>query len=300
MKSILVPIEKHDLVTSMLECAAKIAANFSGTIEGVALRLPQISVVGPDPVVTVTFPRAEQEDLEILTSARRIFDAFFASDAAAILPDGQRPRHHWRAIDPIDDAGLASLARVYDMTIVGRPQSGMDGPRMTTLEAVLFESGRPLLIAMDGPRMTTLEAVLFESGRPLLIAPPRPPRTIGERIVISWNCSSESARTVAYGMPLLLKAREVTVLTVEGAVTPGPSGKELVDCLACHGIEARELTALSGGRKPGEAILEEAQRLGADLLFKGAYTQSRLRQMIFGGATNHILWNTELPVFMAH
>lgn len=118
--------------------------------------------------------------------------------------------------------------------------------------------------------------------------------------MISWNCSSESARTVAYGMPLLLKAREVTVLTVEGAVTPGPSGKELVDCLACHGIEARELTALSGGRKPGEAILEEAQRLGADLLFKGAYTQSRLRQMIFGGATNHILWNTELPVFMAH
>lgn len=277
MKSILVPVEKHDLVTSMLECAAKIAANFSGTVEGVALRLPQISVVGPDPVVTVTFPRAEQEDLEILTSARRIFDAFFASDAAAILPDGQRPRHHWRAIDPIDDAGLASLARVYDLTVVGRPQSGM-----------------------DGPRMTTLEAVLFESGRPLFIAPPRPPRTIGERIVISWNCSSESARTVAYGMPLLLKAKEVTVLTVEGAVTPGPSGKELVDCLACHGIEARELTALSGGRKPGEAILEEAQRLGTDLLFKGAYTQSRLRQMIFGGATSYILSNTELPVFMAH
>jgi len=277
MKSILVPIEKHDLVTSMLECAARIAATFSGTVEGVALRLPQISVVGPDPVVTVTFPRAEQEDLEILASARRIFDAFFASDAAAILPEGQRPRHHWRAIDPIDDAALASLARVYDLTVVGRPQGGI-----------------------DGPRMTTLEAVLFESGRPLLIAPPHPPRTIGERIVISWNCSSESARTVAYAMPFLLKAREVTVLTVEGAVAPGPSGKELADCLAGHGIEAREMTALPGGRKPGEAILEEAQRLGADLLLKGAYTQSRLRQMIFGGATSYILSNTELPVFMAH
>ncbi|MCL4767317.1 MAG: universal stress protein [Hyphomicrobiaceae bacterium] len=277
MKSILVPIEKHDLVTSMLDCATRLAGMFSGTVEGVALRLPQISVVGPDPVVTVTFPRAEQEDLEILASSRRIFDAYFATEAAMSPLAGQRPRHHWRAIDPVDDAALGSLARVYDVTVVGRPQGGT-----------------------AGPRMTTLEAVLFESGRPLLIAPPVPPRSLGERIVISWNCSTESARTVAYAMPLLLKAREVAVLTVEGAVSPGPSGKELADCLAVHGIEARELTVLAGGRKPGAAILEEAQRLGADLLVKGAYTQSRLRQMIFGGATSHILSSTELPVLMAH
>jgi nucleotide-binding universal stress UspA family protein len=33
---------------------------------------------------------------------------------------------------------------------------------------------------------------------------------------------------------------------------------------------------------------------------KGAYTQSRLRQMIFGGPTQHILEHAELPVLMAH
>ncbi len=277
MKSILVPVEKHELITSMLDCAARLAGRFSGVVEGIALRLPQISVVGPDPVVTVTFPRAEQEDLEVLTTARRIFDAYHATEAVTSLPESQRPRFRWRASDPVDDAALGSLGRVYDLTVVGRPQSGT-----------------------MGPRMTTLEAVLFESGRPLLIAPPVPPRSLGERIVISWNCSSESARTVSYAMPLLLKAREVTVLTVEGAVSPGPSGKELADCLAVNGIEAREITVLAGGRKPGAAILEEAERLGADLLLKGAYTQSRLRQMIFGGATSHILAATELPVFMAH
>jgi nucleotide-binding universal stress UspA family protein len=274
VKSILVPIEKHDLVTSMLDCATRIATMFGGTVEGIALRLPQISVVGPDPVVTVTFPRADQEDMEILASARRIFDSYFSAPSQA---EGQRPRHRWRALDPVDDAALGSISRVYDLTVVGRPQGGT-----------------------VGPRMTTLEAVLFESGRPLLIAPPASPRSLGDRIVISWNCSTESARTVAYAMPLLLKAREVSVLTVEGSVVPGPSGKELADYLAAHGIEARELTVLPGGRKPGAAILEEAHRLGADLLIKGAYTQSRLRQMIFGGATSHILAHTELPVFMAH
>jgi nucleotide-binding universal stress UspA family protein len=40
--------------------------------------------------------------------------------------------------------------------------------------------------------------------------------------------------------------------------------------------------------------------LGADLLIKGAYTQSRLRQMIFGGATSHILAMAPLPVLIAH
>jgi nucleotide-binding universal stress UspA family protein len=43
-----------------------------------------------------------------------------------------------------------------------------------------------------------------------------------------------------------------------------------------------------------------AVALGCDLLVKGAYTQSRLRQFIFGGATSHILFNTTIPVLMAH
>jgi nucleotide-binding universal stress UspA family protein len=39
---------------------------------------------------------------------------------------------------------------------------------------------------------------------------------------------------------------------------------------------------------------------GADLVVKGAYTQSRLRQMIFGGATSHFLARAECPVLMAN
>jgi nucleotide-binding universal stress UspA family protein len=37
-----------------------------------------------------------------------------------------------------------------------------------------------------------------------------------------------------------------------------------------------------------------------DLLIKGAYTQSRLRQFIFGGTTRYILSNATIPVLMAH
>jgi nucleotide-binding universal stress UspA family protein len=277
MKSILVPIEMHDCVSSMLECASRLAAPFSGTVEGAALRLPQVAVVGPDPVVTVTFPRAEEEDRELVASARRVFEAFFSQVPGGGAGTGPRATYRWRPGDPIDDAALGSIARVHDLTVVGRPQT-----------------------SNSGPRMTTLEAVLFESGRPILIAPPTIPRALGENIVIAWNCSTESARAIAYALPLLARARQVAVLTIEEAVVPGPSGKEVADYLSSHGIEARELTVAPLGRKPGPAILQEAQRLGADLLIKGAYTQSRLRQMIFGGATSHILNRADLPVFMAH
>jgi nucleotide-binding universal stress UspA family protein len=47
-------------------------------------------------------------------------------------------------------------------------------------------------------------------------------------------------------------------------------------------------------------LLATAQSLGCDLLIKGAYTQSWLRQMIFGGATQHVLENAMIPVLLAN
>jgi nucleotide-binding universal stress UspA family protein len=54
------------------------------------------------------------------------------------------------------------------------------------------------------------------------------------------------------------------------------------------------------GKSTGEAILAAAESLGCDLLIKGAYTQSRLRQMIFGGATQHIMAKANIPVLLAN
>jgi nucleotide-binding universal stress UspA family protein len=151
-----------------------------------------------------------------------------------------------------------------------------------------------------GSSMAAVEAALFESGRPILIAPPTAPPQLGDNIVIAWNRSTETARTTALAMPLLHKARKVTVLTVEGALVPGPGGQDLARYLRCNDIPADAITVESGSKNAGDVILQKAVELGCDLLIKGAYTQSRLRQMIFGGATSQILAKTTVPVFMAH
>ncbi len=87
---------------------------------------------------------------------------------------------------------------------------------------------------------------------------------------------------------------------MEGITVPGPSGEQCCDWLAGHGINARELSLTLNGRKPGDALMEESLKLGADLIVKGAYTQSRLRHMIWGGATSHLLAHAPIPVLMAH
>jgi nucleotide-binding universal stress UspA family protein len=60
------------------------------------------------------------------------------------------------------------------------------------------------------------------------------------------------------------------------------------------------MDAENEGRSVGETILKISADFGADLLVKGAYTQSRLRQMIFGGPTRHLLDHATLPMIMAH
>ena len=272
MKSILLPIDQSEQMPSALETARLLANLFGSTLEGVALRPAFAEIVAPDPIVAVTIPPPDWNETEFCRSMRQTFDAF-----AAAHPTGERnsARFRWRGGSAVEDSTLGSLARVYDVTVLSRP------------------GGR-------GARMSALEAALFDSGHPVLMAPPAPPKTFGENIVIHWNASTETARAILFALPILRQAKRVLLLGIEGHIVPGPSAKDALGHLEINGIIASEKTVVPRSGRQGEAILAEARAQGADLLIKGAYTQSRLRQMIFGGATSHILSAAGLPVFFAH
>ena len=90
------------------------------------------------------------------------------------------------------------------------------------------------------------------------------------------------------------------VLTIEHNGVPGPSAADVTQHLVANGIAAEQLDRPLNNRTYGAAMLEETMSLEPDLLIKGAFTHSRLHQMIFGGVTQHILHNAEIPVLMAH
>ena len=123
---------------------------------------------------------------------------------------------------------------------------------------------------------------------------------LGSNIVISWNGSYETPRCISFAMPLLRKAENVTVLQIEEGMVSGPSAADATIHLRRNGIDAQICNIKAGSRSPGEAVLDESKRLNADLLIKGAYTRSRIRQMIFGGVTSHILNSAEIPVLMCY
>ena len=78
----------------------------------------------------------------------------------------------------------------------------------------------------------TINASLFETGRPVMIVPPSPPPTIGSKIAVSWNGSAEASRAVAAAMPIIKKAGSAVVLTVESDKAPSDIAPELADYFA--------------------------------------------------------------------
>jgi nucleotide-binding universal stress UspA family protein len=279
MKTILVPTEQANGMASTLETAVLVACKFGSYIEGFALRFAVNELLAEAAVGMIPVAAIEHDSLEEAKHARGLFERFMQERSVPRM-DGSKATlsFGWQ-----EDAGegpyvVGSLGRAFDVTVMGRPSADTSG---------LHNSA--------------LESSLFESGHPILLAPPSSPQQIGTNILIAWNGSTEQARATTFAMPFLQRADSVTVLTVKGGTgVAGPTGVQLCRYLQLNGVPANSHTVDLAGRSTGEAILATANSLGCDLLIKGAYTQSRLRQMIFGGATRHILAHAALPVLMAH
>lgn len=276
MKNILVPVELHTAVDSVLASTLLLAQRFHSHVEALALGPDLPDLVAFDMPVSWTITD-QNTWKEMADEAQRKFESFMGSASIAEHRPGiAGPTWRWAADKSYGDSQVASYGRIFDITILGRPGS---------------ERG--------DPRMATAEACIFESGRPILLAPPETPKSMGDNIVISWNRSTETARCVALALPMLEKASKVTVLTIENFWVEGPTGEEIAERLAEHGVKVEAVTR-PAGRTQGGSVLEYCAEEGADMLIKGAFTQSRLRQMIFGGPTAQIMAQANLPVFMAN
>jgi len=286
MKTILLPVDNDLTAGSTIDTAAQLALAFGSYVEGfhLSLEAPLIAPADPFTGAMIAAPLDPHVQEERRDASRALFTERLAARGLASAGNDAESRETasfgwYESEDATGRDFLAAYARVFDITVLTRPES-----------------------VGDGPRMSELETALFESGRPALLVPKEGCDKLGENILIAWNGTPEAARTVAFAKPLLRRARHVAVVTLSGSTPAEPSGAQLVRYLRLNGIpsEAHEVNVESDAGARGAAFLAEAQRLGSDLVIKGAYTQSRLRQMIFGGATRHIVTEATLPVFMAH
>ena len=279
MQTILVPTQNIAGMTSALETALLLAQRMGAYIEGFALRfgIPQFVVAELSSGIPMESYQAHRD--EEIAEARRIFETFMQEhDIPSSRGAADRPSFGWLEDAPEGETFVGSHGRAFDVTVMSRPDADT-----LSLHNRAIESG------------------LFESGRPVLLSPPVAPKQIATSVMIHWNGSTEQARTNAFAMPILRKAERVMLLTVVGGQeVPGPSVNQVLRQLQYNGIPAKTMRVEVDGRSTGEAVLAAAKAEGCDLLVKGAFTRHRLRQMIFGGATSHIMEHAELPVLMAH
>lgn len=220
----------------------------------------------------------EKESAERAQAVRAMFEHFVAEQGVTV----QEPRAgadeataSFVSVTGREEDVVAQQARLADLTVVPHPEAGED---VSSSDA--------------------LHAVLFDSGRPVLISPQIPPASIGRRVAIAWNGTAESAQAVLAALPWMKRAEAVRVLSAEEYQRRGPGADELIDYLALHGIRAEGQTFRPIEREVGAGLLKAVHDFDCDLLSMGAYSHSRLRQLILGGVTRHILEHSDLPVMM--
>ena len=222
---------------------------------------------------------AEKEGHTRSSRARLSFDSIVAEEQIKIAdtPVGNGLSACWLEEVGREDDCIAAHGRLADLIVAARPSAESDVS--TNL---------------------TLNAAIFETGRPVLVVPPTECRDLANRVVISWNGSPQSARAVACALPMLKDAESVTCLTVQSGKSSVEHAPELTSYLSWHGIDSKA-KAISGSTSTvGSKLIDELMSENADLLVMGAYTHSRMRQMILGGVTRHILENSQVPVLMSH
>ena len=283
IRKILVPVDGTPAARAVLETAFAVGRHLSAHIEGLHVRpdprdaIPLVGEGMSGAMIEELISITEEEGAARAAKARAMFDEVREAGA---FPSADRPSPTGFSAAWVEEIGredemTVRRGRLADLIVVGRPTS-----------------------QADAPSRVMLNAALFETGRPVLVAPLQPMASIGRTVAIAWNGSAEAARAVVAALPFAVRAEAAVVFSIATDDTAGTAGADLTDYLAWHGIEAGHHTVAGDGTAVGEALLKACA--GVDLLVMGAYTHSRLRQLILGGTTRHVLEQATMSLLMAH
>lgn len=274
-RSLLVTLDTTPANTARADIAISLARSFDAHLIGLA------PVTGAD---VQTFQTAAALDgyvagasAALLGRAEDLAQAFHLRCQAAALPSYEALADK----TPTPDS-VAQHAQCADLLVMSQPDPSLPGYRqqLAALETLLLASARPVLL------------VPYTHLDPLHV----------RRVLLTWDGSRESVRAMTDALPLLRQAERVTLVHWRSdADDQGPQARlaSLRQWLAFRGVEADvrdEVTALS----VGDALLNAASDLGADLVVMGAYGHARWAERLFGGVSRTLLQSMTVPVLMSH
>jgi nucleotide-binding universal stress UspA family protein len=279
LKDILVIVDNGNSCKARVQLAATLAEQHGAHLIGLFVRnqphVPQfiMSQLGPE------VARVQQAWAgEAAKTAKAQFDAVVEKTSLST---------EWRDAEGLLAEETVVHARYVDLVIVGQHEDTGD-------------------MAAEG-QDTMVDHLVLECGRPVLIVPYAGGfTTVGRRAMVAWNATREATRAANDALPLLQSADKVDVVAVNPRSGHGRDGHgplpsaDIALHLARHGVNAVAQHIEAHDTDAGTALLSWAAEQGVDLMVMGAYGRSRLRELVLGGATRHILRQMTVPVLMSH
>jgi nucleotide-binding universal stress UspA family protein len=289
-KNILVPLTGFAHDANALEAAFMVGWPVDASIEAVHVQPEPMKIVLNAALHQFASSHSNRELVLTLqkeaaahsVEAKRVFDQFWdrhlGAHAFASAQSGVSAVFRCIEGEPVHDT--VSAARFADLVVIGR-----------AADHAVFSTDQ-------------IANVLVGCGRPVLLVPQGERNAIGSTVAIAWKEKAEAARAVTAAMPLLTRAKKVLVLSADEDGTQSgvhaASAEHLASQLRRHGmiVEAHGLVAQPNC---GASVLtKKAKDLGADLVVSGAYSHSRMRELVFGGFTRALLTACDLPVLLLH
>ncbi len=215
-------------------------------------------------------------------AAHDAYDAFCRQQGVVIADTVQangKVSASWREVEDEPLGRISSEARFHDLVVIARA-------------------------TLSGDRVWDAAGdVLIRSGKPVLLAPSHAPQMLSETIAIAWKETPEAARAVTAALPLLATAKEIVVLAAaedDDETFSRESAERLAGMLRLHGFSVRATAVKTNRHRAGEAIVAAALDAKAGLLVMGAYSHNRMRELIFGGVTQHVLGDDRIAALLAH
>lgn len=271
MCDILALATRYGGLTRGLAYAGELATAMQGSLTGLFVS---------EPVTTSGFQKPYPEFLTLASDVARE-----ASDAAPTFERWAAKlglRHHrWQVAQGRVEPVLARLANWHDILVLESADDIALGSA-PVLGKVLLIAGITCIVVPKGSR----DAAIPES------------------VAIAWNGAPESMRAVRSALPLLARAKRVLLIDGEGGVPYSSVAWEpslgIERYLSEHGIAFERRRFEASTIDAGRGLLEAARSVSANLIVMGAYGHSRFGEWVFGGATEFVLGNTEIPVLFRH
>jgi nucleotide-binding universal stress UspA family protein len=236
-------------------------------------------------------------------SVRLVLSQPFVSDVAAGLVAAENDRLRTLATAAAEaargDAAAAGVVCTTEAPHLAYPDLVRSFSEQARVHDLTILDSEPVALAID---RGLIEAVLTDSGRPLIVVPPGHDAFAAARVLVAWDGGAKAARALNDALPFLRAAEhvDVTVVTRDHDASDTVPGADIAPHLARHGINVTVTQLHIEQGDVAETLRRRAIQFGAGLLVMGAYTHSRLREMVLGGTTQSLLKRSPVPLFLSH